>query len=95
VALPPSGFQSSGFWLWSSFLVSLNGRTYDKMPPRLAQPIPTRAERVAITALLEPLFRGERGETLLLGPSFGLDNDLGDSFSDAGKVQKVSICLVI
>jgi protein gp37 len=34
---------------------TLNGRTYDKMPPRAAQPIPTRAERVAIAAALEPL----------------------------------------
>jgi protein gp37 len=33
----------------------LNGRTYDKMPPRAAQPIPTRAERAAIMAALEPL----------------------------------------
>jgi protein gp37 len=34
---------------------TLNGRTFDKMPPRAAQPIPNRAERVAITAALEPL----------------------------------------
>ena|ERR1039458_1995099 len=34
---------------------TLNGRTYDKMPARTAQPIPTRAERAAITAALEPL----------------------------------------
>jgi protein gp37 len=34
---------------------TLNGRTYDKMPARAAQPIPTRAERAAITAALEPL----------------------------------------
>jgi hypothetical protein len=36
----------------------LNGRTYDKMPARAAQPIPTRAERAALTATLEPLAAG-------------------------------------
>jgi hypothetical protein len=34
---------------------TLNGRTYDRMPPRAAQPIPTRAERAAITDALEGL----------------------------------------
>ena len=37
---------------------TLDGRTYDKMPTRAAQPIPTRAERIAITAALEPITAG-------------------------------------
>jgi protein gp37 len=37
---------------------TLDGRTYDKMPAIAAQPIPTRAERVAIAAALEPLTTG-------------------------------------
>jgi hypothetical protein len=34
---------------------TLNGRTYDRMPPRAALPIPTRGERATIMAELESL----------------------------------------
>jgi protein gp37 len=34
---------------------TLNGRTYDKMPLKAAQPIPSRADRAAIEASLEKL----------------------------------------
>jgi protein gp37 len=36
----------------------LNGRTYNSMPPRANQPLPTRAERTAIMAALEPRTTG-------------------------------------
>jgi hypothetical protein len=34
---------------------TLNGRTYDRMPLKAAQPMPSRADRAAIAASLEKL----------------------------------------
>jgi protein gp37 len=44
---------------------TLNGRTYDEMPQRIAQTAPTRNERLSIMATLTPLINGWTNKPLI------------------------------